>query len=62
MSEQLEDGTPTRLAVPCRRCGNWLVSKTSVAMRLGPVCAQHERARNRRPANEIALFDLEDAG
>ncbi|WP_280392928.1 DUF6011 domain-containing protein [Nocardia wallacei] len=59
MSERLEDGTPTRLAVPCRRCGNWLVSKSSVEARLGPVCAQHERARIRRPANEIPLFELE---
>ncbi|MGA6208103.1 DUF6011 domain-containing protein [Nocardia testacea] len=58
---QLPDGTPTRTAVPCKRCGGWLVSETSRARRLGPACARHEREDARR-ADEPALFELSGAG
>lgn len=54
-----EDEPPTRIAVPCRRCGGWLVSPDSVHARIGPVCAQRDRADARRTAEEIPLFELE---
>ncbi|MBF6515294.1 hypothetical protein IU421_13485 [Nocardia cyriacigeorgica] len=57
--ERLPDGTPTRLAVQCKRCGGWLVSAASVARRLGPACARSERAESVSCADEIPLFDLE---
>lgn len=56
----LEDGTPVRLAVQCRRCHGWIHSPGSVAARIGPVCARHERtdARRKAAANELGLFDI----
>ncbi|MEV5391894.1 DUF6011 domain-containing protein [Nocardia farcinica] len=63
MDELLPDGTPTRTAIPCRRCGGWLVSAESRAARLGPTCARHERAEARRAAlaaEEIPLFEIDD--
>lgn len=58
----LEDGTPVRLAVQCRRCHGWMTSPASVAERIGPVCARHERAAAQRAARraEPGLFELED--
>ncbi|MGN2640751.1 DUF6011 domain-containing protein [Nocardia takedensis] len=53
----LADGTPARLAVQCRCCNGWLVAAPSVAARIGPVCARHERAAA-RAANQPVLFDL----
>lgn len=58
-AERLPDGTPTRLAVQCKRCGGWLVSAASVARRMGPACARSERADAVSRAGEIPLFDLE---
>lgn len=60
--DRLPDGTPTRLAVQCKRCGGWLVSAASVARRLGPACARSERAEARVSAGAIPLFELEGAG
>ncbi|TLF96780.1 hypothetical protein FEK35_27195 [Nocardia cyriacigeorgica] len=57
--ERLPDGTPTRLAVQCKRCGGWLVSAASVARRMGPACARSERADAARAMDAIPLFDLE---
>lgn len=57
--ERLPDGTPTRLAVQCKRCGGWLVSAASVARRMGPACARSDRAEAISRADEIPLFDLE---
>lgn len=56
----LEDGTPARLAVQCRRCNGWLVSPASVAARVGPRCARHETAaaRSRAALAEPGLFDI----
>lgn len=34
-------GGALRLAVPCSRCGTWLVAPSSVRRHLGPVCARH---------------------
>ncbi|WP_328660416.1 DUF6011 domain-containing protein [Nocardia salmonicida] len=58
----LEDGTPVRLAVQCRRCHGWMTSPASVAERIGPVCARHERAASRRAERlaEPGLFDIAD--
>lgn len=44
----LRAGLPTelpdwRVAVPCRRCGHWLTSPTSVMAGISPRCAQIER-------------------
>ncbi|MFR9767089.1 DUF6011 domain-containing protein [Nocardia sp. SC052] len=58
---QLEDGTPTRLAVQCRRCGNWLVSAASVDRRLGPTCARHGMTQARIEAEHYPLFEVSDA-
>lgn len=58
MDEVLPDGTPTRTAVPCKRCGGWLVSIESIARRLGPVCARHARAAVRR-SDDVPLFEIE---
>lgn len=56
----LEDGTPVRLAVQCRRCEGWIHNPASVKERIGPVCARHERAEARQAERNAApgLFPL----
>lgn len=34
----IADSLGWRIAVPCRRCGSWLVAERSVRDHLGPVC------------------------
>ncbi|WP_029926331.1 DUF6011 domain-containing protein [Nocardia otitidiscaviarum] len=58
MGEVLPDGTPTRLAVACKRCGGWLVSTESILRRLGPVCARHARVAA-RGSEDVPLFEIE---
>ncbi|MGV9818397.1 DUF6011 domain-containing protein [Nocardia xishanensis] len=55
---RLDDGTPTRLAVQCRRCGNWLVAAASVDRRLGPACARHGMTQAHIEAEHYPLFEL----
>lgn len=55
---RLPDGTPVYPAIRCRCCDGYLNTSASIAARIGPVCAERERAERQRAALEIPLFDL----
>jgi hypothetical protein len=48
----------TRIAIPCKICGSWLVHTKSIAAHMGPVCARRLRAKKHAAINVPLPFDI----